>query len=98
MSIRLKQHRLNSEVTEHEVASLQDLYLKGCKLGGQDTVVEALWCARVLAGNGDGASELLLDYLTHHRRERSQPDWSLRHTTAADDAWNVHQLRSALST
>lgn len=90
MSIRLKQLRANNEVTEHDVASLHDHYLKGCKLGGQDTIVEALWCARVLAGDPGGASKLLVEYLTHHRREQSTPDWSLRHTSAADDAWNAY--------
>jgi hypothetical protein len=41
----------------------------------------------MLAGDSDSATQLLREYLCIHRRERTLPEWSLRHTTAADDAW-----------
>ncbi|MEP6729283.1 MAG: AAA family ATPase [bacterium] len=85
--IRLQQRRAETKVAGADVALLFDLYQKGCDLGGQDAVVEALWCCEIITGNATGASRLLRDYLANHRRERGRPDWSLRHTTAADDAW-----------
>jgi DNA-binding SARP family transcriptional activator len=88
MLVRLKQMRC-IDVDPGEVETLAQLYFKGCKLGGQDQIVEALWCVRILSGDAMAASELLAEYLTEHRRERSVPDWSLRHTTAADEAWLV---------
>ena len=86
MSIRLKQMR-GFEVDGEELSALDLLYFKGRDLGGQDQIVEALWCARVLSKDETGASKILSDYLLQYRRERSLPDWSLRHTTAADEAW-----------
>lgn len=88
-SIRLRQLRDTNDIAPQEIASLESLYRKGCKLGGQDPIVEALWCSRVLEGDVEGASDLLFEYLTEHRREQSKADWSLRHTTAADDAWRT---------
>ncbi len=71
------------------VSRLKELYLKGRSLGGQDTIVEVLWCAEVIAGRTSAASLLLLDYLTKYRREEHSVEWSLRSTTAADDAWRA---------
>jgi DNA-binding SARP family transcriptional activator len=87
MSIRLKQMRC-LDVDATELKSLEQLYSKGRNLGGQDQIVEALWCARVLSNDTIGASILLTEYLSVHRRESSAPDWSLTHATAADEAWS----------
>jgi hypothetical protein len=44
----------------------------------------------MLDGDSASATQLLTDYLLIHRRERSDPEWSLRNTTAADDAWQLY--------
>ena len=69
-----------------ELASLETLYERGRKLGGQDSIVETLWCARIICDDVPAASDLLHDYLTLYRRDDSPPDWSLRFVTAADEA------------
>ncbi|MEO8620710.1 MAG: hypothetical protein ABI625_06580 [bacterium] len=87
ISLRLRQLSM-SDIPQDSVIDLEALYRKGRNLGGQDFIVETLWCARILAGDTGSASALLAEYLTFHRREQSVADWSLRHTTAADDAWS----------
>ena len=89
ISVRLRQRRATNDITDPEIAALELLYLKGRNLGGQDIVVEALWCALVLRGATKEASRMLSEYLKLHRREPGEPDWSLMHATAADDAWLV---------
>ena len=84
--IRLRQLRGDEISHLEELNQLEELYGRGKSLGGQDLVVEALWSARILEGNSLGASELLSDYL-RSRREKVKPEWSLWHTTSADDAW-----------
>jgi hypothetical protein len=71
------------------LARLKDLYERGRARGGQDTVVEIIWSAEVLAGRTAEASQLLLNYLTKYRREGYPVEWSLRSTTAADEAWSA---------
>jgi len=85
--LRIQQLSTGTNLSPEELGLLRDLYNKGRHLGGQDHIVEALWSAHILDGDSAGASQLLSDYLLLHRRERFLPDWSLRHTTAADDAW-----------
>lgn len=87
LSLRLRQLRGDDMQGCSDLPILSSLFARGRNLGGQDAVVEALWCALMLNGETHEASKLLSDYLTIHRRERSQPEWSLRNTTAADDAW-----------
>ena len=78
------------------VTRLKELYTRGRPSGGQDTVVEMLWCADITAGRNHSASALLRDYLGKYRHEPSPPEWFLSHTTTAD-AWAtlspVHQRR-----
>ncbi|CAN5369595.1 hypothetical protein BH09GEM1_BH09GEM1_26970 [soil metagenome] len=87
LAVRLRQISSAQVSGAAELKELLRLYTKGRRLGGQDSIVEALWSARVLMGDELGASALLEEYLHQHRRERGEPDWSLIHTTAADDAW-----------
>ena len=87
IGLRIRQLRGDTESMTGELTSLESLYERGRTLGGQDSIVEALWCARIMSGDVPGASGLLHDYLTLHRREISEPDWSLRFVTGADDAW-----------
>jgi hypothetical protein len=97
ISLRLRQLS-GQEIADGEtVGLLAQLYDKGRNMGGQDTIVETLWCAYVMSGEEQTASELLRDYLATHRRERSLPEWSLRHTTAADMAWQAYTLQSDFS-
>ena len=88
-ALRLRLHISQGEASSHPelVARLSDLYSRGRALGGQDTIVEMLWSAYVLSGRERKASALLTDYLSKHRRETFAPEWSLRQTTAADEAW-----------
>ena len=89
IALTLRLRLLTGEVSSHPdlVARLRELYERGRALGGQDTIVELLWCADVVGGREQEASNLLGDYLGIYRRERLQAEWSLRHTTAADAAW-----------
>ena len=84
--LRLKQLRGDDVTYLSEINQLEALYARGKHLGGQDPVVEALWAKHIIAGDASGASHLLSDYL-RSRREKASPEWSLRHTTAADEAW-----------
>jgi Predicted ATPase len=92
MWIRLKQLRGDALDYETELNRLKQLYTRGKLLGGQDLVLEALWAACVLAGDTSAASALLKDYLMS-RRETGLPDWSLLHTTAADEAWPLRDMQ-----
>jgi DNA-binding SARP family transcriptional activator/tetratricopeptide (TPR) repeat protein len=91
--LRIQQLRCDENLSPENVAQLHELYHKGGNLGGQDQNVEALWCAVTLNGDVASASELLTDYLLVKRRGRSTPEWSLRHATAADEAWRKYYSR-----
>jgi hypothetical protein len=71
--LRIQQLSSGTNMSRDEVVALRGLYDKGKHLGGQDTLVEALWCAHVLEGDTTGANLLLRDFLAH-RRERSIPE------------------------
>ncbi len=94
-ALRLRLYMMRGRLLDYPVlvTRLQELYLRGCSLGGQDTIAEMLWCHAVLAGNVNEASRLLGDYLLQHRREPGRAEWLLRHTTSADDAWAQGQRR-----
>ncbi|MDB4889315.1 MAG: hypothetical protein JWL61_1170 [Gemmatimonadetes bacterium] len=96
--LRLQQLRSDENLATEAVAELRALYAKGRSLGSQDSNVEALWCAHVLDGEDELASQLLSDYLFRYRRENTLPEWSLRHTTAADDVWVEYYARFARQT
>jgi hypothetical protein len=70
-----------------EIEELAGAYHRGCILGRQDTIVEALWLAYNSRGEGARASALLRDYLSSKRREVSMPEWSLRRSTRDDTTW-----------
>jgi tetratricopeptide (TPR) repeat protein len=89
MLLRIEQLRSDRNLDPDAVAELRVLYAKGRTLGSQDVIVEALWCAHMLEGETEAASQLLREYLCTHRHERTLPEWSLRHATAADDAWEA---------
>jgi hypothetical protein len=91
--LRNEQLRSQANLDGH-VTQLRDLYGRGKSLGGQDTIVEALWCALTLDGDSKSASLLLSEYLSMHRREQSLPEWSLRNAAAADDAWHAYYSRA----
>jgi tetratricopeptide (TPR) repeat protein len=93
--LRLQQLRSDENLAPEAIAELRALYAKGRSLGSQDSNVEALWCAHMLDGESELASQLLSDYLFRYRRENTLPEWSLRHTTAADDVWVEYYARFA---
>jgi hypothetical protein len=88
-ALRLRSYVMKDTMASERalVSRLWQLYSKGRSLGGQDTIVEMLWCAEIIDGRSLEASELLRTYLTEHRREGLPIEWSLRATTAADEAW-----------
>ena len=88
LRLRLYLYRGGLDNYHDLIGHLRTLYERGRALGGQDSIVEMLWCAEVLAGREEAASLLLRDYLSLHRRETSKPEWQLQHTTAADPAWD----------
>jgi hypothetical protein len=67
-------------------------YEAGCRLGRQDTVVEGLWLAYSDKGAQGGASRLLHEYFTKHRRETGLSDWSLWNSTQSDPFWAANQV------
>jgi DNA-binding SARP family transcriptional activator len=87
LRLRIQLRRDGRPTADDIVPKLNDLYLRGRHLGAQDTVVEALWLAKLMAGRADAASNLLRDYLAFRRRELRAPVWTLRSTTASDPAW-----------
>ena len=91
LSLRLCVMRGDIHAHQDLVARLNELYTRGRSLGGQDTVVEQLWCVEILAGREQAASALLSTYLSEYRREPFPLEWLLRHTTAADETWNNTQ-------
>jgi hypothetical protein len=95
--LRIQQLSSGTNLSRGELDELRELYDKGKQLGGQDTLVEALWCALILEGDATAANQLLRDFLLVHRRERSIPEWSLRHATAADDAWLEYRERFSVN-
>ena len=88
-ALRLRSRLMCGTIDEEAalVSRLAELYQMGKNLGGQDTVVELLWCAHVLSGNLLNANKLLQSYLSTFRREAYPAEWLLRTTTAADEAW-----------
>ena len=88
-ALRLRSALMNGTLANEEalVSRLWELYEQGRELGGQDTIVELLWCSEVLAGRTLEASALLRSYLNTYRREGPPIEWSLRATSSADDAW-----------
>ena len=74
---------------------LRELHALGRSFGGQDTIVEMLWCADIYAGREKQASAFLETYLMHHRREIPSAEWSLRSTTSVDEVWRYAQPERA---
>jgi Predicted ATPase len=89
IALRLRAHMMNGMLHTQRALTdrLRELHERGRALGAQDTIVEMLWCAKVMDGDTAGASELLHSYLTEFRREDHPIEWSLRMTTAADEIW-----------
>ena len=80
--------RGNDELCHKPIDRLKELFERGCSLGGQDSIVEQLWCFDILSKGECFASEALDTYLLTHRRESGPCEWFFRHTTAADCAWD----------
>ena len=91
-ALSLKLYLMKGESEGHEalISRLRELYGRGRALGGQDTIVEVLWCVDVLAGKEEEASMLLAEYL-RYRREPFPLEWSLRYMTSAEDTWGGSQ-------
>ncbi|MEO7456781.1 MAG: AAA family ATPase [Gemmatimonadaceae bacterium] len=86
--LRLKRRRGDDTTSlRADIEELRELYVKGRHFGGQDSVVEALWCADRAEGHDSEATAMLRDYLTTHRRENCRAEWFFRTATASDPAW-----------
>ena len=88
LAVRLHMMRGNDELCHKPIDRLKELFERGCSLGGQDSIVEQLWCFDILSKGECFASEALDTYLLTHRRESGPCEWFFRHTTAADCAWD----------
>jgi hypothetical protein len=88
LKVRIMTARGDSAAIAALTGELRRTYDSAGHLGGQDHLVEALWCAAHSAGNKDDASKLLTEYLSSRRRELTPPEASLRLTTASDSAWD----------
>jgi hypothetical protein len=95
LKVRIEVARGRCAAVTALVAQLQNAYDRGGHLGGQDHLVEALWCAAYSAGNSAAASELLAGYLTSRRRELTSPDASLRLVTRVDPAWDQYRATAS---
>ena len=87
-TIRLDLMRGGAILEDCDLTRLRKDYDVGRGLGRQDTVVEGLWLAYRISGAWQAATELLLDYFEHYRREDSPADWSLWNSTKTDGFWN----------
>lgn len=88
LAVRLHMMRGNDELCQKPIDRLKELFKRGCSLGGQDSIVEQLWCFDILSEGEYSASEALDTYLHTYRREYGPCEWLFRHTTAADRAWD----------
>lgn len=88
LSIRLQIMQGNHRMCGKPINRLRGLFKRGRSLGGQDSIVEQLWCYDVLQEGDFSASEALSRYLQNYRRENGPCEWFFRHTTAADRAWD----------
>ncbi|HTK47289.1 MAG TPA: hypothetical protein VL328_04830 [Gemmatimonadaceae bacterium] len=88
LSMRLSLIRGGPAPSDEAVSALRQDYQLGSTYGRQDFVVEALWLAHRARGEISLCAELLREYLCVKRREPSQPDWSLRHSTREDTTWD----------
>jgi DNA-binding SARP family transcriptional activator len=95
-ALRLRLYMLQGRLLDYPglITRLRELYGRGRSFGGQDTIVEVLWCHEVLQGDPASASQLLGDYLDVYRKESAGPEWLIRHTTAADSVWLDPQRRA----
>ena len=74
-------------VIDTELHSLLQWHQLAKAFGRHDDEMEALWVALNAHGEGALATELLSEYLSHHRRERRGPGYLLRRNTAGDPSW-----------
>lgn len=88
LTVRLQMMQGDHRTCRKPIDRLRELFVRGCSLGGQDSIVEQLWCSDILDKGESPASEALSAYLLTHRRESGHCEWFLRHTTAADRAWD----------
>jgi hypothetical protein len=86
-SLMIKYRRGDPSLPDRDVSELHSLYERGKTLTGQDSNVEALWCATTRRGDPEAASRLLAEYLNNYRREVLLPEASLRQVTCLDPAW-----------
>jgi hypothetical protein len=72
---------------ERHLAALLEHHELGKRLTRHDDHMEVLWKTLNAVGEPKQASELLRDYLLHHRRERRPCRHMLRARTSSDPAW-----------
>jgi hypothetical protein len=90
LTIRILAARGVSLTSHPLVEELRDLYARAGHLGGQDSIVEALWLAERAVGEADRATLLLEEYLFSRRREMTRPEWSLCSATARERVWHCY--------
>ena len=88
LSVRLQTMRGGDEPCHKAIDRLSVLFNRGCSLGGQDSIVEQLWCCDIINEQEQVASDKLRRYLHTFRRESAPCEWLFRHTTAADRVWD----------
>jgi DNA-binding SARP family transcriptional activator len=92
LKVRIKAARGMALASDPLAGELRDAYSRGAHLGGQDHIVEALWHVFRSSGDIEGASQLLSDYLSRHRREVTPTEAPLRLGTAADAVWRNYTV------
>jgi hypothetical protein len=85
-SLRLAQCEGNA-VDDADVDRLMRRHLRARSFGGHDDAMECLWVALVNQRRLTLASDLLLEYVGHYRRETRSCNHFLRMRSATDPAW-----------
>jgi hypothetical protein len=85
-SLRLAQCE-KTTVDDTDIERLMHWHLRARSFGHHDDAMECLWVALVNQRRLTLASDLLIEYLTHYRRETRPCKYSLLIRTAGDPAW-----------
>lgn len=96
-NILFKKLCLQQSATPDELERLRSYHYLAQSYGKHDYHIEALWMALTDSGLHSEAHAVLRDYLTHTRRERRAPNFTLRLRTADDPFWASAPASSGFS-
>jgi hypothetical protein len=94
---RIEQHERRRRLSPDRLNRMMDWHRRASHLGRYDDHMAVLWTALQWEGRAEEASQMLVTYVAHTRRERRPCIYALRTSTANDPAWAVLAGKSATS-